>query len=285
MEITGKTLQLGIIGDPVEHSFSPKMHNFISSYMGEDYTYSAFHVTKNNLDDAIKGIRAMNIRGINVTSPHKIEVMKYLDEISTQAKLLGSVNTVVNNNGKLCGYNTDGEGFYTSLIKEGVQVKGKKVLIIGCGGVTKPTIIRLVQAGTESITLLNRTVEKAEKIAEDVFNKTSFKVQTKPENLDFDIVINTTTAGMEPQLDSLPVDMIEGLNNLDFITENTTVVDMIYNPNQTRFLYEAKKRGAKTFNGLGMLIYQGIIAYELFTGVKLPDNMADLIKEEVFSLK
>jgi shikimate dehydrogenase len=90
---------------------------------------------------------------------------------------------------------------------------------------------------------------------------------------------------MEPQLDSLPIDMIDGLNNLDFITENTTVVDMIYNPNQTRFLYEAKKRGAKTFNGLGMLIYQGIIAYELFTGVKLPDNMADLIKEEVFSLK
>lgn len=285
MEITAKTVQLGIIGDPVDHSLSPKMHNFISSYIGEDYTYSAFHVTKENLADAIKGMRAMNIRGINVTSPHKIEVMKYLDEISPQAKLFGSVNTVVNRNGKLYGYNTDAEGFYTSLIREGFKVRGKKVLIIGCGGVTKPTIMRLVQAQVESITLLNRTMEKAEKIAEDVFNKTSFRVQTKIETLDFDLVINTTTAGMEPQPYSLPIDMIDGLNDLDFITENTAVVDMIYNPTQTRFLYEAKKRGAKTLNGLGMLIYQGIIAYELFTEIKLPDNMADLIKEEVFGLK
>ena len=227
----------------------------------------------------------MNIRGINVTAPHKIEVMQYLDEISPQAKLLGSVNTVVNRNGRLYGYNTDSEGFYTSLIKAGIEVEGKKVLILGCGGVTKPTITRFVQAKPKSITLLNRTIEKAEKIAEDIFNTTSYKIETKAEKLDFDLVINTTTAGMEPQLDALQIDSIAGIDSLDFITENTSVVDMIYNPAQTRFLYEAKKRGAKTLNGLGMLIYQGIIAYEIFTDVKLPDNMADLIKKEGFGLK
>ena len=283
MSITGKTHQLGIIGDPVGHSFSPQMHNFISDYMGLDYSYSAFHVTPENLGDAIRGMRALDIKGINVTAPHKIEVMQYLDEISPQAKLLGSVNTVVNRDGRLCGYNTDGDGFCMSLTKAGIDISDKRILVLGCGGVSEPTIISFVQFRPQSITLLNRTKTKAAALAEDVLNKTGFKVETEANMLEYDIVINTTSAGMGAQKNSLPTDFIHEIENLDFINENTAVVDMIYNPEETKFLGAARERGAKTLNGLGMLIYQGIIAYELFTGIKLPENMGDLIKKEVFN--
>ena len=277
-EINGHTKQLGIIGNPVEHSFSPKMHNFISELMGNNYVYSAWRVE--DVENAIKGMRALGIRGMNVTAPHKITVMQYLDEIDESAQLLGSVNTVVNNNGILRGYNTDGEGFYLSMVKAGMEVRGKRLLIIGAGGVTEPTALRLIKAEPKSLTILNRTPQKVIPLKERIFNKTGFTIGT--EVSEFDIIINTTSAGMEPQLDVIPTDMIEGMNNLDFINENTAVVDMIYNPEETLFLKQAKSRGAKTLNGLGMLIYQGILAYELFTETKLPDDIYDHIKREVF---
>lgn len=282
MEVTGKTIQLGIIGKPVEHSFSPKMHNFISNMLGNDYIYSAFLVEPDDLGDAIRGMRALNIRGINVTAPHKIEVMKYLDEVSEQARLLGSVNTVVNRNGKLFGYNTDSEGFYMSLKKAGIEVEGSKILVIGCGGVVKPTVTRIIQAQPKSVTIVNRTKQKAEAMAESLKSLTGFSVKTEIEDFDFDIVINTTSAGMEPQEDALPTDAVEEIENLDFINGGTAAVDMIYNPAETKFLRLARERGAKTLNGLDMLIYQGILAYELFTDTKLPDDIADILRKEVF---
>lgn len=282
-EVSGHTKQLGIIGYPVEHSFSPRMHNFISERLNNDYIYSAWLVHPDNLEKAIDGMRALGIAGINVTAPHKVEVMKYIDEISEQAKLLGSVNTVVNRNGKLYGYNTDSEGFYTALKNAGIEVKGKKLLIIGAGGVVKPTLIRLIQAKPQSITVVNRTKSKVIDLAEKIKSEMDFEIQTEVVKKDFDIVINTTSAGMEPQLDALPIDALEEFDDLSFINENTAVADMIYNPDKTLFLKEAEKRGARAaINGLGMLIYQGIIAYELFTGEKLPDNFAEVIKEEVF---
>ena len=281
-DITGKTKQLGIIGDPVEHSFSPKMHNFISERIGADYVYSAFHVKGDNLKEAIDGVRALNISGINVTAPHKIEVMQYLDEISDDAKYLGSVNTVVNKNGRLCGYNTDSEGFYMSLLRNGIEVVGKNILIIGAGGVVKPTLLRLIKANPASVTVLNRTKARAQELADAIYAQTGYKVKTEADNLRFDVVINTTSAGMEPQEDKLPIDEIEGIDSLDFVNEKTAVVDMIYNPDKTLFLRESEKRGAKVLNGLYMLIYQGIIAYELFTGLKLDDDIAEIIKKEVF---
>ncbi len=284
MNITGKTLQLGIIGDPVDHSFSPKMHNYISDVAGNDYVYSAFHVKSENLSDAINGMRALGIRGINVTAPHKIAVMQYLDEISEQAKLLGSVNTVVNRNGNLVGYTTDSEGFYLSLINAGIEVKDSKILVIGCGGVVRPTLMRIIQAEPRSITLVNRTKSKAKALSDDLFNIMGFRIKTEIDSMDFDIVINTTSAGMEPQLDCLPTDSIAEIDSLDFIHKDMAVVDMIYNPSETKFLKLAREKGAKTVNGLGMLIYQGIVAYELFTDTKLPDCIADKIRSEVFGL-
>ena len=282
MNVSAKTKQLGIIGYPVEHSFSPKMHNFISSLLGNDYIYSAWRVAPENVGAAIAGIRALGIRGINVTAPHKTAVMEHLDEISEDAKRLGSVNTIVNDNGFLRGYNTDAEGFYRALKSQGIEVKNAKILVLGAGGVVKPTLMRLIWENPAEITVLNRTKEKAVNLAKAVKADTGFEIKTELNLLDFDIVINTTSAGMEPQEDALPIDAISELGSLDFINENTAVVDMIYNPDETLFLKEAKKRGAKTMNGLGMLIYQGLIAYELFTGTSLPSDMAEIVKREVF---
>lgn len=281
--INGKTKQLGIIGYPVEHSFSPQMHNFISEYMNADYTYSAWCVPPDRLKAAIDGMRALGIAGINVTAPHKFEVMKYIDEVSDDAKILGSVNTVVNHDGRLCGYNTDADGFYKSLADEGIAVKDKRLLIIGAGGVVKPTLVRLIRENPKSVTIVNRTKSKAKALAYQIKSDTGFDVETDVKYSDFDIVINTTSAGMEPQVNALPIDEIDEFDDFSFINENTAAIDMIYNPDETLFLREAKKRGAKTMNGLNMLINQGIIAYELFTGIKLPDNLYKIIKKEVFN--
>ncbi|MGN0163969.1 MAG: shikimate dehydrogenase [Candidatus Ornithomonoglobus sp.] len=282
MEITAKTKQLGIIGHPVEHSFSPALHSFIADVTGDDYVYTAFHVLPENVGDAIRGVRALGIRGLNVTAPHKLAVMEYLDEISPQAKLLGSVNTIVNNDGKLCGYNTDSEGFYLALTNAGIKIEGAKILVMGCGGVVKPTLMRIIQAKPESITIVNRTKTKCISMSDVIYEATGFRIKTELESLDFDIVLNTTSAGMAPQLDALPIDSIDEIESFDFIHSGMSCVDMIYNPEETLFLKQARERGAKTLNGLDMLIYQGIIANELFMDRKLPDDIADKIRKEVF---
>ena len=280
LKVDGHTRQLGIIGDPVEHSFSPAMHNFISELTGSNYIYSAWRVT--DVENAINGVRALGIRGINVTAPHKVKVMRYLDEIDEKARLLGSVNTVVNTDGYLKGYNTDADGFYMSLIRNGIEIRDKNILIIGAGGVTEPAVIRFSYEDPASVTVINRTHGRTLALAERVYEKTGFKIETEAGADSYDVIINTTSAGMAPQLDVLPTDAIDGVDVLSLINENTAAVDMIYNPEETLFLREAKLRGAKTMNGLGMLIYQGIIAYELFTDTKLSDDIYDRIREEVF---
>ncbi|MDD6483472.1 MAG: shikimate dehydrogenase [Clostridiales bacterium] len=281
-DITSHTKQLGIIGDPIEHSFSPQMHNFISQRMHNDYIYSAWHVKKEELGAAIAGIRALGIRGVNVTAPHKVEVMQYLDVISDRARLLGSVNTVVNRNGELWGYNTDADGLYMSILRAGMEIRGKKLLVIGAGGVVKPVLMRFIQEEPLSVTVVNRTQARAEELGQAIYEQMGYRIQTEIEDEHFDFVMNTTSAGMEPQTDVLPTDQIERIKDLSFIDENTSVVDMIYNPDRTRFLKCARERGARVLNGLGMLIYQGIIAYELFTETKLPEDMGEAIKKEVF---
>lgn len=284
MKITGKTKQLAVIGYPADHSFSPAMHNFISEYMNMDYTYSAFTVSPENLGDAICGMRAMGFCGMNVTAPHKIEVMQYLDKISPEAKLLGSVNTIVNRNGILTGYNTDSEGFYMSLKNAGVKIQNTDILVMGCGGVVIPALAGIIKYEPRSITLLNRTKSKAEKLANDISEITGYTVKTVFEAKDYDIIINTTSAGMGAQIDVLPWESIKELSGIDFISEKSVAVDMIYNPMCTKFLKLAESKGAQIINGLDMLIYQGILAYELFTDTKLPDNTAELLRKEVFKL-
>ncbi len=284
MNITAKTKKLGVIGDPVDHSFSPELHNYISEKLDNDYVYSAYHVLPENLGEAINGMRALDIRGINVTSPHKGEVIKYLDYVSPDAQEAGSVNTIVNDNGTLKGYSTDGEGLYLSMKKEGIAIKDANILIIGCGGVVKPVILRLIKEAPKSITLVNRTKEKAVAVADEIYNITGFNIETSVNIDKFDIVINTSTAGMGKLIDIYPWDGIDDIKGKNIISSDAWAIDLIYNPSCTKFLQFAKDKGAKILNGLDMLIYQGVVAYELFTGTKVSDDLIDAVRKEVFKV-
>ncbi len=276
-EIDGKTKHLGIIGYPVEHSFSPQMHNYISQKAGNNYVYSAYCVQKGHLKEAIDGIKALGFSGVNVTAPYKVEVIKYLDVLSKKAKLFQSVNTVVNKDGVLYGYTTDADGFYQSLKRTGTSVKGKNILFVGAGGAAKPVAALFATEGARSITIKNRTKEHAEYFAEYLQNAVGFSAECEIGAAHYDVVINTTPVGMYPNIDAMPE------FDMSLVDENSCVADMIYNPEETVFLKEAKKRGAKTLNGLGMLIYQGILSYELFTGKKFEHDIFDDVLKNVFN--
>lgn len=284
-DIDGHTKVLALIGNPVEHSLSPMIHNFISEQLGQNYVYSALCVENDDVKDAIDGMRALGIRGFNVTAPHKIRVMEYLDKISPEAQKEHSVNTIVNKDGVLCGYSTDAEGFFRSLASDGIEVTDKNILILGAGGVAKPIVLRLIEEKPASVTILNRTPQKAYNLAKEIYTQTGYKVETEVNKLDFDIVINTTSAGMADKKDVLPTDSIEEIPNLDFVNENTVAVDLIYRPSKTRFLEECEKRGAKIQNGLGMLVWQAVVAYELFTDVTVDretvNKLMNKIKEQI----
>lgn len=276
-EIDGHTKLLGLMGYPVEHTYSPQMHNYISAVYSQNYAYTALEVRPGEVGDAMRGLRALNFAGVNVTAPHKAEVMQYLDEISPEAQLYGSVNTIKIENGKMYGYNTDADGFYLSLVRGGAPIEGKDLLILGAGGAARPVCIKFARAGAKSITVLNRTQEKADALADYVKESCGYTVHTKREHARYDVVMNTTSAGMEPNIGACPI------SDFSFVDKNTAAADMIYNPSETVFLREMKAHGARVcINGLGMLIYQGIVAYEIFTGVKVELSLYDDIKREVF---
>lgn len=266
--ITGKTRVCGIIGDPIGHTLSPAMHNAAFLKMGLDYVYLPFKVAEKDLPAAIEGLMALNIAGINVTIPHKVAVIPLLDEIDELAGYIGAVNTIVNQNGILKGYNTDASGFYHVFTANKIAVSRKKIVILGAGGAARAIAFILADKGAE-ITILNRSLDAAQAISERIFKtlRTEIKIgELNLQNLKFsleeaDIVVNATSLGMSPQLKETPVPA-------RLLNERMTVVDIIYNPIQTRLLKEAEKQGAKVFNGLEMLVRQGAAAFELWTGLK-----------------
>lgn len=263
MEITGKTGLLAVLGNPIKHSLSPKIHNFLSEKLGRDYVYVAFEIP--DVTKALDSVKSLGICGVNVTSPFKEQAAIYVDELNTEARAIGSVNTVVNKDGKLYGYSTDGEGLYRSLIYENVDVCGKNVLVVGAGGASKAVLAMLAENGAKSVNVMNRTAEKAEKLCgkfNGFFDSDIFSVYD--DNKKFDIVINTTPVGMGS--DECPV------SDLSVLDWAEAAVDLIYYPRETEFLKRARQRGIKTVNGLGMLAFQGVLAYELFTGEKVPDK-------------
>jgi len=274
--VTGKTCLAGLLGDPVEHSVSPQIHNTLSSLTGIDMVYVPFRVRENDLGAFVQGIKSANVIGFNVTVPYKQRIMGFLDHIDEEAEILGAVNTVKNDDGKLCGYNTDGEGFVRSIEKEtGTTLQGKKILLIGAGGAARAIGIKAAIRGAKRITVVNRTVEKAEGLAEDI-NKIAaagadaagiedFKKSRAIG--DYDVIVNTTSVGMYPDVDSSPLD------DMTAFEKGKIVYDVIYNPFKTRFLLMAEKMGCKTLNGLGMLINQGIGAYEIWTGIKVSEEI------------
>ncbi len=274
MEIKGSTNIVGLIGHPVEHSFSPPMHNAAFKKLGMDYVYTAFDVDSNNLKEAIDGARALNIKGFNVTIPHKIEVMKYLAEIDEIASLIGAVNTIDFKD--LKGYNTDGIGAIKA-IGEVTNVKNKNIVIVGAGGASRAISFYLAKYGADSLTILNRNVDKAQGLASDVLS--SGLIDDVESNsidsmdlTDADILINTTPVGMHPNVDDAPIALAGDMH------EDLVVFDAVYNPNETGLLKEAVKASAKPVYGIKMLLYQGAESFEIWTGKKAPvDAMGEAL--------
>lgn len=267
-----KTKIVGLLGNPLEHSKSQPMQNAAFENENLDYFYLPIEVIKEDLGDVVKGISKMNFGGFNVTVPHKIEVMKYLDEIDEMASIIGSVNTVLVKDKKLIGYNTDGEGFVSSLEKEtGVNCEGKTILLIGSGGACRAIAATLAYRGVEKIILTNRTKSKAEDLSNDINSKARQCCEVVDNNYDSlkeiintcDIIINTTSVGMYPKIDASPIDT-------SLITKKHIVGDVTYNPDKTKLLLEAEDKGCIIVNGKGMLVNQGAKAFEIWTGVKAP---------------
>lgn len=266
--IDSHTILYGVFGDPIRHSRSPIMLNRAFQEADINAVYAAFHVRPNELGEAVRGIRALGYRGINVTIPHKVEVMQYLDEIDEGARVVGAVNTIVNEEGKLIGYNTDGIGYVRSLKEEtGIDLLGKSVLVLGAGGAARGVAYALAKEGAGCIYIANRTKERALELAETIsaFTKTIGLGLDEVSNVvdEVEFVLNTTSAGMHPHTDELPMP-------IELLREHHLVSDLIYNPRITRFLREAEALGARIHGGLGMFIYQGAFAFEYWTGKPAP---------------
>lgn len=283
--IKGTTKLLALIGSPVGHSGSPAMYNFSFRYHGLDYVYMAFDIKEDQVPQALDAIRLFNLRGFNVTMPCKNAVAKYVDELSPAARIIGACNTVVNEEGRLIGYMTDGSGFVRNLRENGVDVKDRKIVIIGAGGAATAIQVECALEGARSISIFNRSLEKAEKIVEELKKETpECKVEAiciddqdalKTRISDADILINATSLGMKPHEDTTPV-KDSGVFRPDLV-----VADIVYNPIETRMMREARQAGCKkVIGGEGMLLWQGAVAYKLYTGLDMPTKEYQKFKEE-----
>ena len=281
--VSGKTRLCGVIGDPIEHTVSPAMHNAAFKKMGLDYWYVAFRVKKEDLGKTIAGMRAPNIRGLNVTIPHKVAVIPFLDELDPLAERIGAVNTIVNDDGTLTGYNTDATGFLQTLLERGIEPKGKNVVILGAGGASRAISFILAERGAHLV-ILNRLLELdwAEELAgrlSNIFREEVEALELVEENLaraldKADILVNATSVGMSPNIDETPVPS-------HLLKPDLVVFDVVYNPIKTRLLREAEKAGVQTISGVEMLVWQGASAFEKWTGVKAP---VKLMREEVIKV-
>lgn len=259
---------LGVMGNPIAHSKSPAMHNAALAACNIHGHYVPLHVTESALKDAVTGIVAMNFRGVNVTVPHKIEVMNYVHELDEAARQIGAVNTIVNQDGNLVGYNTDGIGYIRSLKEEVMSdLKGKSVLVIGCGGAARGIIYALLGELPSQVIVANRTVDSAYALAKEwstlgnIEGCSLDEVAVKAQQVD--LIINTTSVGMHPHIQNCPIEP-------SHIPSGIVVSDLIYNPLETSLLKHAKLKGSRIHNGFGMFIYQGAYAFEYWTGIPAP---------------
>ncbi|MBF0840835.1 MULTISPECIES: shikimate 5-dehydrogenase [Mammaliicoccus] len=279
-KIDGRTKLVGLLATPIGHTLSPRLHNLGYSIKGLNYAYLAFEVGNDNLEEAVNGMRAVDAAGFNVSMPNKMEIIQYLDELDDSAKYSGAVNTVVNDNGKLIGHNTDGQGYVENLLNHGVEIEGKKITLVGSGGAATPIAIQLAQSGVSEISIFARNdqyfkqaEENARKINEDMkeFNvKANIfpledKEQFRKEIADSVVLANGTSLGMKPLDDLSIVD-----ETLDVLRKDLVVTDVVYNPQKSKLLQQAEDAGCTAINGLGMMSWQGAIAFKLFTGVDMP---------------
>ena len=281
MKVTGKTAVYGIFGYPVKHSLSPLMQNAAFSKKAIDAVYVPFEVPPENLKEAVEGVRALGIKGLNVTVPHKERIVEHLDYLSDEAELLGAVNTVKNENGELTGYNTDAEGFLRSLLEEGVELEGKRALMFGAGGAARAVGYALLKGGVKFLNIVNRNFSRGKEVGELLGKLGNVLVYPLKESTvevlleDVDLIVNTTSLGMKPD--------DPHLFDYSKIPSGVTVVDIIYNPPEPPLLKAAREKGCKTVNGLGMLVHQGAVAFEIWTGEKAPvETMREVLKRELY---
>lgn len=270
--ISGKTSVFGIFGHPVEHTFSPGMHNAAFAKIKRDACYVPFAVAPLDLERAVRAIVPLGIRGVNITIPHKETIIPYLDDLTDDAKMIGAVNTIEVTRGRLIGHNTDGRGFLRSLREEtGFRPKGKTILMVGSGGAARAVGFNLALSGAETILLCDLNTAKAKKLARDIQNKTETRVKAvNPEGLEksaqaAECIINATPLGLKPG-DPLPIPR-------HLIRKGQLICDLVYNPLRTPLLKAARALGADALSGIGMLLYQGVIAFEIWTGGKAPVNV------------
>jgi len=272
----------GAFGDPIEENPTRVMFEAAFRKLNLQWTYQNIHVKKDDLEDAVKGLRAMNFSGINLTIPHKVRVLQYLDGVSEDAALMGAVNTVRREGSRLIGENTDGKGFLTALTGDaGVDPKGKKVVLLGAGGAARAVGVELALAGARRIIIVNRTEKRGEELTALLAEKTPVDASYEKWDTTFrlpgdtDILANATSIGLFPDVDARP-DL-----EYDTVKKGMTVCDVIPNPPRTPFLAEAEKRGAVTIDGLGMLAYQAAIAFKMWTGREAPvEEMKKAIRDE-----
>jgi shikimate dehydrogenase len=270
MVISGKTRVCGVIGDPIAHTLSPTIHNAAFGHLKLDFVFLAFRVKAADLENAVRGMRGLGIHGLNVTMPHKSTVIGFLDEVDTTVQFLGSANTILNKDGKLSGFNTDGVGALKALRENGVALSEKKMLLLGAGGAAKAIAFSLAKEVGE-LAILNRTAEKAKELAETLGRMFNKKVvggvlssDAIAENLrDSDILINATSVGMKPNLS-------QSLVAPQWLKSDLAVMDIVYNPVETKLAKDAKAAGAKVISGVEMLIYQGAASFEIWTGCSAP---------------
>lgn len=284
-QITGHTKLTGLLGSPVSHSISPMMHNEGFQQLNLDYVYLAFDVSTDALSSAVCGLRVMNVRGFNLTMPHKSEMCTLCDILTPAAQIIGAVNTVVNDNGYLTGHNTDGIGYMRALKDSGINIIGKKMTILGAGGAATAIFVQAALDGVSEISIFSRRsrfYDRAEKIIQTLSEYSSCKITL----YDFDdskilkreisqsaILVNGTSVGMAPNTEQSLIP------DTSFFHKDLIVSDVIYNPRETKLLKMAREAGCQTQNGLPMLLYQGAEAFKLWTGERMP---IELIKEKFF---
>ena len=286
-KISGQTRIVGVIGDPVQHSRSPQMHNAAIVERKLDYVYVPFHVRSGELQEAIEGFKALNVLGVNVTIPHKQTVMSILDDVSHEATLIGAANTLIFCDGRVSGDNTDAQGFLRAMTEEGIDIPvGGSAVVLGAGGAARAVVVALALSGLDLITIANRTGWKAiqfEKNLATISETEISAVDLASNQLNLairsaDLLVNTTSVGMQ-ETDQLLIDP-------DFLNPGTIVYEIVYTPPETPLLRVAREKGCQTIGGIGMLVHQGAIAFEKWIGI-VPnvETMRIALKQALYQKK
>ena len=274
---------VGCFGDPIDGNPTGVMEEAAFNALGLNYRYLTLLVKKENLEDAIKGAKAMSFKGLNLTMPHKIAVIPYLDGLTKAAEIIGAVNTIVVKDGLWIGENTDGKGFVSALFKSGVNLQGKTVTILGAGGAARAIAVECALAGVKKLNIINRTKSHGEDLSKLINEKTNVKSEYIPwiPGIDIpsntDIIIQATCIGLHPNVSEKP-DI-----NYESILPSMVACDVVFNPVEPLFLKEAQKRGAKTVSGIGMLVQQGALNFSLWTGQEAPVDIMYQTLEREFS--